>query len=361
MATVRITYENGQRIRTIVPDDQDISPYTPYKTSSTSSGSVTGTNGKYVNMEAANASMMLADRVAQREYLNTRFTQLEMPQFQHMVEMDKERLAIERANEAWKRSFEEAQLTGYFEGKPTAEWLATQADITGYFEGKPTLQRELSMAELTGYYNDAPTLQREQLESQTALELLNLVAQLRGPRNAFQQAAVLNNIPGGLQDMLGALAGKYELSGYGSPYTNVEPVTLANFAQDVMAGGQGYTFNPPGTQAPANAFNYELSADGTQVYPPGVQAPVEGSQFSTAAPMTPATATAVTQTAGTAPLPWQTNAENYSKLNPYNKELYWAQQEALGFDPDAAKAAFEASLPTYAGPERGTYSFGGKV
>ena len=105
---------------------------------------------------------------------------------------------------------------------------------------------------------------------------------------------------------------------------------------------QGYTYSPPGTQAPVGTYNYEQSPSGqTQVYPPGVQAPVQGAQASTTVPVNPGSFSTGM------PTPSQINAREYKRSNKFNQELGWAAYEDAGWDKMAAQDAFLKSLPKY--------------
>lgn len=360
--------------------------------SSGGGGSSSGGGGggnQLISPLAVNAAL----QEAQQEYLRQRL-ELEQDQFKFMSGMEKDKLAFEKAKEKFYEKFQTAQLTGEYNGNPT--W-----------------QKQYQEAGLTGYYNGNPTLAREQGQDQTMLGLLGLGAQLRGPRNAFKFAELLNGVPQGMQDILGAAAGRYVLpgSGGGSTTTRPEAVNVYNLVQDLLAGRQAgaanpyqpLTVSPAGAQAPAQAYNYEPTGTGNYtLYPPGVSAPPGASQVSATAPLSPADAaqagnyaaetpsgqipsgstgaggTGVTVNVGGAvpmpsfmdgptnttraasapaePLmlnPNQWNAKNVNRLNPYAKDLLLAQYEDKGWDPDAAWAAFQQSLPRYGGPATG--------
>ncbi len=314
-----------------------------------------------------------------------------------------------------------AQLTGQFNGQPTPEYQQMLAALTGQFNGQPTQaamefakQFGLSEAAVTGMYNGQPTqaaqefakqfglseaavtgmyqgsptqaakefqqnlaLQQQTMENSQANQLLQLAASLRGPRNAFQFAKTLGGTPQGLSDILATVAGRYMLPSYQGGGAAPEPVTLQNFMQDTYAAtpaGQSlyqpqmsqwstpapaYTVNPPGAQAPTNAFNYQPVGDGSQtVYPPGISAPVQAGQVSSAAPMSQANlqnigAQAMAQQPYMLPRPSQLNAENYANLGSYRQDLLKAAYENQGWDVQAFEDQFKASLPTYSGPKVG--------
>lgn len=135
----------------------------------------------------------------------------------------------------------------------------------------------------------------------------------------------------------------------------------------------GFEVDPPGVQAPIQAYNYEPRAGGgTGVYPPGNPAPFSQFQYSTSTPVSPATSAAMAQGAqgytpgvpGSAPpvpryqpsampAPSQINAREYNRSTGYEKKLGWARYEAEGWDKEAAQQVYAKSLPQY-GVRRGT-------
>jgi hypothetical protein len=122
-----------------------------------------------------------------------------------------------------------------------------------------------------------------------------------------------------------------------------------------------YTYSPQGTQAPVGAYNYTATDQGhTQVYPPGQVAPVDQAQVSSTTPMDYSAANSLLATpvpgTGGSLSPSQINAANYNKTNPYAQQVMWAWFENQGWDPQAAKGEFTASLPKYAGPQKATVS-----
>jgi hypothetical protein len=122
-----------------------------------------------------------------------------------------------------------------------------------------------------------------------------------------------------------------------------------------------YTYSPEGTQAPVGAYNYTATDQGhTQVYPPGQVAPSDQAQVSSTTPMDYSAANSLLATpapgTGGSLSPSQINAANYNKTNPYAQQMMWAWFENQGWDPQAAKGEFTASLPKYAGPQKATVS-----
>lgn len=129
----------------------------------------------------------------------------------------------------------------------------------------------------------------------------------------------------------------------------------------ITGGGvYGYSANPgnptPGVTGPVQPKDTRTSSaamDITTPYMPGSFVGPAQSTSAVPAPnpsgfIGPASASTDAYTR-----PGQINAENYANMNPYNKDLLWAYYESKGWDPAAAKAEFEASLPKYGGPQFG--------
>lgn len=483
----------------------------------------------YYNAQAASLAAQVANQAAQLAFQRERFERLELPQFQEMTALEKEKLAFAKATEVWNEAFKEASLTGTYQGKPTAEWLLSSAQLTGQLQGSqtlaaqqqsfqqqlglagllgnyqglptleqqqwqagatgyvstpsvlsademaemqrlseavsgrlvngtpqnpgdterlaalrsrmagtsgaiqtPTLAREQAIAGLTGMYGGAPTeaasefsrqlalerakldqaqaqfeqtfglsegeltgryngqntLGRDTMENQQANQLLGLAASLRGPRNAFQFAKVLGGTPGGLQDVLGSMAGRYNLPAYQGGTAAPEAVNLQNFVGDVGAAAAGqpggynptpggtwaqpapsYSVNPPGAQAPSNSWNYQPTGDGSQqIYPPGIAAPVQAAQVSSPTPLSAGQLSQLGAQAMAAqpyalptslPAPSTWNADSFNNLGGYRQDLMLGAYEAKGWDPDAALAQFKAALPDSGGPTSGAIKVAG--
>ena len=138
------------------------------------------------------------------------------------------------------------------------------------------------------------------------------------------------------------------------------------------AAARGYTYSPPGAQAPVAAYNYSGSASGNVgVYPPGVASPPGSADVSSTQPMNPLSASAAVnqpyqygggvsapQSGGNGmPAPNQINAENYDNAYQYQRDLAWAGYEDAGWDKSLAQEAFLRSLPKYGGPTKGSVAF----
>lgn len=159
-----------------------------------------------VNLPLEQLKLQAAKDAAYQAYLDERMRLVDAP----MNELQKDRLALEKAQQAWNQTYQTAGLTGYFEG--------------------------------------SPTLAREQMENQNALAALQLSANLRGPRNAFQQQAVMSGLnAAGLSKAVDAVTGAVPLPSFQAPQAAPQAATLGTLAEDLrMAGG----FQAPGAAGP---------------------------------------------------------------------------------------------------------------
>jgi hypothetical protein len=374
-------------------------------------GGGTSSDTAYASQLATTAALNAATQAAQQEYLKSKL-KFEERQFDNLSAFQKEELSFKRAQEAFNQELQKAQLTGDFNGTPTWQKTVQEAGLTGYYNGQSTLAREqlaqseaaltgylngkntlardtfdqrtgellgfingqntlsrdelnARIGEMLGYYNGQNTLGRDELNQRTGLGVMQLAADLRGPKNAFQYAKVLNGTPQGMRDIVSAAFGSYKLpgSGGGDPYAPQEAASVQGLYSDVLHGVQVPSYGapaqvtPPGVNAPTNQYNYEPTGNGSyNVYPPGVQAPAQRGQYSTMTPMDPhaANSAAHTQANAALPMPNQWNASNINNMGQYQKDLLLAAYEAQGYDPTSAWETFKQSLPDYGGPKKGT-------
>ncbi len=155
----------------------------------------------YTNIQADALLQQVAYQQAMVAYQNAQL-EFQRHQFDHLSAWQKEQLALQRAQDAWNKTYQEASLTGYYKG--------------------------------------AATIEREQMNNQTTQNYLNLLASLRGPADYFQYLKVLNSTPQGLRDLVNAAAGKYSMSGYGgaNPTATTEAASIQSLLKDVASGGQ---------------------------------------------------------------------------------------------------------------------------
>lgn len=131
-------------------------------------------------------------------------------------------------------------------------------------------------------------------------------------------------------------------------------------------GAAGYSYQPPGVQAPSNAYNYSATRDGSvAVYPPGVVSPAQTADVSSTTPQNPASVSGVVNqpyqyqgaTTNGMLAPNQINAQNYENAYDYQKQLLWAGYEDAGMDKGLAQESYLRSLPKYGGPTKGAIAF----
>lgn len=294
------------------------------------------TEEQLMNLQAAQLAAQVANWAAQLDFQKERFRLLEMPQFQQGMQLEVDKLAWQKAQDTWERSYQEALVTGYYNDMPTAQWLMDQARLTGSFQGERTLEGRLTDAQIkdmndkmklandqflaatTGYFNGQKTFDREKFESAQAMDGWKFLATLTGPQNAFKQARAIATTPGGLNQMMQAFAGQYMLpssSTVGSggrasladltlgargnfaagPYTpppGAVTAPAATYAAPAGPGGesQGLPYQQPenmvwATGAPQSDAAVQTgvaapTAQGYQYSPPGVQAPVGAWNYS---------------------------------------------------------------------------------
>lgn len=237
------------------------------------------TQDKLINLQAQQLAAQIANWAAQLDFQKERFRLLELPQFQQGLQLEVDKFAWQKAEDTWKRAYQEATLTGMYEGKPTTQWLMDQARLTGSFNGQRTLEGLLTDAQIkdmqdkmklandqflaatTGYFNGQKTFDREKFETSTAMDAWKFIAGLSGASNAFKQARAIGSMPGGMRDLMAAAAGKYE---FGSG-TSVGS-SGGHFNLDDMMEGYGGNFSEPGQPAPGQP--------GTPPPPPPTPGPI---------------------------------------------------------------------------------------
>lgn len=368
-----------------------------------------------VNIQAATLAMQLANLAAEREFAKVRFETLELPQFKFMSELEKDKLAFEKADAEAKNAMQQATLTGTYNGMPTLDAIKQMATLTGMMpDGGKTWQRMQDEAALTGYFNGAPTLTREQQQNNLTVSLMDLFTKNRGAANAFTQARLMNGTPQGMRDIINAVSGRITLPGFGGGSTQ-RPIAAS--LNDFVPNASGYagmpssvagtpidmgrqvlnSMNPSGgapapvdpalagvrgfgpqEAAPPHEYQYQATGDGRfYTYPAGVEAPVDAHQYSSPTPLSysalnsldqqsnpmfaPGGAQGAADTADAfdalngAPLPWQINSDAYNQLKQYGQDMLWGGYEDMGWDKGLAMDLYKGSLPTTGGPKTGTY------
>lgn len=245
-----------------------------------------------VNLQAAQLAAQVAQQAAALEFQKQRFTMLEMPQFQAQTDIDRQRLqeemdrlAFDKATEAYKDALQEATLTGTYQGKPTIDWLTQQAQITGVLNGQETLQGKLNDAQIaqmqhameldsknfelnyqkygtdlqhwtsefqetqtndlrnyllqeagvTGQFNGQDTLDKQKMDSQNALSYLNLLASVQN--DPFKALRVQQNA-GSFNNLAQGFLGKYQMAGAGGVTGNPGQTQVSDYLHPIGLDGQ---------------------------------------------------------------------------------------------------------------------------
>jgi hypothetical protein len=218
-------------------------------------------------------------QAAYLDYLSARMKNLEIPGMENQNQQFHDQLAFEQAKQAFLEKFQNM----------TFEEQQRQFNE----------QNALAQGQLLGSFNGQDTLGKQQLNQQTSLGYLNLLAQLRGPGDIFQYLKVLNGTPGGMKDIVNAAAGSYNMPSFGGGVT-------------VGGGTQGADLNSLLTQL--NNPNYGSEAKNINL-----------------------------------PLPNQISAQALLKMSPSQQQTLLAAYEAAGYNPQDVMAIFKNSLPQYGG------------
>jgi hypothetical protein len=228
-----------------------------------------GGNDTLVNLQAQQLAAQVAQWAAQLEFQKTRFTQLELPEWQQRQQLDVDKFAWDKAQATYENAYKEALVTGKYQGMDTIDWLTRQAQMTGVLNGQQTLQGKLTDAQInqmnqqmklandeflantTGYVNGTKTFDREKWEASQAMAGWQFLSTLSGPQNAFKQARAIGSMPGGLSQMMDAWAGKFTMPGM----TSVGSGGQASLADMKLGFGGNYQYaaaapTPPGGTAP---------------------------------------------------------------------------------------------------------------
>jgi hypothetical protein len=148
---------------------------------------------------------------------------------QALLRQGDERIALEAARDAWAKAYQTAQTTGTFDG---ADTMAMQQQK--YAQG-------VTDAGLTGTYQGQDTMQKIAQQNANALSLMGLQASLSGPRNWAKYQSTFNSTPGGLQDVMAAYQGRYQLPGATGAQATAQGgrASVAGLAGDILSGTYG--------------------------------------------------------------------------------------------------------------------------
>ena|SRR5215471_1183716 len=270
-----------------------------------------GDNIGYASSWASQAVLQAANDRAQQAYL------------QGMLQYNNDRLAFDKATQAFNETIATAQQTGMYQGAPTQAAMQYYANTFGTW-GAPTagqqslasqqqaFNQQQALAQMYGQYyapGQAPTagaqtLAAQQAQQDTAQRYLTLLSQLRGPADWAQYQKVLGATPGGMSDLVRAAAGQYIPGGGATTGTAPTPVSLQSFV-----GGIGQS--QPNQQAAMNAL-----------VPPNQMAP-----------------------------------QTWNALTPSQQQVLLGTWESQGYTQQDAQALFNQSLPKYGGQAPSAGSF----
>ncbi len=238
------------------------------------------TEDKLVNLQAAQLAAQVAQFAAQLEFQKERLRLVELPQMQSATQAQIDELAFKQAESAWSHAFQEASVTGTYQGQPTLTWLEQQARLTGVLNGEQTLEGKLTdsqiaqmnhtmmiqsqqqllekdkfaltreqwdfdsklkleaqQAELTGYVHGQKTFSRQQWEADQGFKMLELANNTRGAKNAFAQLDVLNGAQQmGLAGYADQLVGRTPIAAARTISGNPEAATVQNIYQPQQFG-----------------------------------------------------------------------------------------------------------------------------
>lgn len=455
---------------------------------STSVSNVNGSGGDVgFNAGAADAATNAANAAAQQAYLRERLRQVEIPSMQQLDERERQRLAIEAAQQAWTQAYQMSQLSGYLptavpgaapgvggtagapiagtyttkNGQKTVAQMRAELQTAGYpqagtadeatiaqvygqttggpvapatapgapgapagggglasraqalWEATPPAQRtgeraaaiwqqiapglnpqeaqriadagrqyyittgqvmpddiaNQHLSQITGgrVTGQTPTLEREREQNQTALQLLQLQASLRGPQDWLTYANTLQNVPGSIKQIINQVAGRYSLpTGAGAGAASVGDLVgdVTGGARGPGAGAAVQMFGQPGAgQTAPGPVNYMRAAQAagpaaqtqSAVYPgaaPG--SPVAGratEQMPTyGQPMTHQPSTFYGGPAGGGALPLANQLpRELIAAGPTAQRMVTGAAGTLGQDPDQYWNDYLRSLPQYGG------------
>ena len=195
-----------------------------------------------------------------------------------------------------------------------------------------TPQASLAMQQLYGTYGvpqqGQETLGMQQFQQQAAQSYLDLLSRLQGPADYGNYLRTLGATPGGLQDLVGAAAGKF-VPGGGATGVAPQAQTLGN----LVGAATGYA----GSGAGANT----APSTGTQTYG------TTGTGGNTASPggMNYQDYLA---TAQGLPAPSQIAPQSFNAMTASQKQMMGGMYANLGYAPMDINSLYQQSLPKYA-------------
>lgn len=235
---------------------------------------------------------------------------------------------------------QQAGLTGYYNAPSmyTPGSFVQDPSTGGYYQvqsngqltpysGTPTgqvQQGSAGMGATTGQQG-TPTLALQQFQQQSAMQYLQLLSQLQGPADYGQYLKVLGSTPGGIQDLVGAAAGKF-VPGTGVSGTGPQQQTLQNLINTATGQGGGGT----GANAATQTYGTDQSQTGGAASPGGMNYQDYMAQ------------------AQGLPPPSQIAPQSFNAMAPSQKQMLGGMYANLGYSPGDINAMYTQSLPKYA-------------
>jgi len=216
-----------------------------------------------------------ADQIARAAY-HEALVELDNRKFEFTSQLQREQFAWQKATQAWTQAFQEkslqvqvdsarAQLEQSYRmhGDRLRFDEETRRLEQDYRAAQQRLQRDLQKEDQQfrremeeGRYGHEiaqlgrqQAFQREQNEADRGIQGLQLLASLRGPRDAFKQQEVAHGLnQQGVSRAVDAIAGRFTPPRIQAPQATPEPVTLASLSGLTgyqPAPGTGPAFKPP--------------------------------------------------------------------------------------------------------------------
>lgn len=184
-----------------------------------------------------------------------------------------------------------------------AEWQAKHGDAT-------LAQQAAEAAALDAYRTADLAFRQEQQQQNVGIQASQLMANLRGPANAFAAANALYglNKTTGVPNAVAALAGEYNVPSFQAPQSLPQAASLQTLAQQLGAAGTG-SGNDMTSQA---------------------------QQFASALPT-----------------PNKVVGRQFAGLSPDTQQLVLAGYESLGYSPTDTLETIKAGLPQFQAPKFG--------
>jgi hypothetical protein len=321
-------------------------------------------NFDYMNVAAEQLRLQAAAQAAQQAYQQKRLELIDLP----MLQIEKDRLAMQAAQQAANIALSEGSLTGYYQ-PVTVEYVPGQNGAAGTFKVTPTGERQKTLP------RDQFDESKRQFDTNIGMQGLNLLANMRGPRNAFQQQNVMSGLNElGLSKAVDAVAGRFSMPSFQANQAAPQRVSFQTMADDLRYASGQRAYNQPqqGGGDPTEAMLFEHGGSGATRTPgadpsQAVYGPVSTPNFSTMpvggqvgyqAPGTQPGAGAPVNTQAyvkALPAPNKIVGREFFGLPQDTQEFMLSAYEEAGYSPtQVVEGARRASMPKFAAPKAGT-------